>query len=492
MVEILVISKEYAMSNDNIQEINDGSLVYPNSGDDVDFMPTNPELAAFFKPLEDSDLEISNEELEAAALSSAVEASIEQPHIAGTVYINESEIDSDGSPESLTIHGEESVAEITERPTGGPGDEVRNEHSKTEEELLAEEIERMKNDPQLMEDFFEYAKANLLTPSQQQALENGEHPELDTEQYQRLNQEFESRLSQALAQQREELNRSLVNSSPMQFGSGTSNNRQVVGDSPENIAKSVGTAVNSLVGAGAAVLGATARVATSAVEAGTDIVNKYLELKEAKQAQTSQIEIPENAEVKIAADPAISTLDMRAGILKEAQHDYGAAIADFWQEPAMSSVKDKIKDLAKERGLSEQDVMAHINSGDPSFKDISDEFNSAYKSSPKAQAAKEKMDSALDDWQHSHERMNHSAARLSPNHKQKQDDTFDLLADSEKDMIKNSAQMPKTEDEPQSNLEKIKEQLERIKEAIKAVIQSVKNMFGKGNSNDTSDAPQPN
>ena len=148
--------------------------------------------------------------------------------------------------------------------------------------------------------------------------------------------------------------------------------------------------------------------------------------------------------------------------------------------------------MAKERGLSEQDVMAHINSGDPSFKDISDEFNSAYKSSPKAQAAKEKMDSALDDWQHSHERMNHSAARLSPNHKQKQDDTFDLLADSEKEMIKNSAQMPKTEDEPQSNLEKIKEQLERIKEAIKAVIQSIKNMFGKGNSNDTSDAPQPN
>ena len=66
------------------------------------------------------------------------------------------------------------------------------------------------------------------------------------------------------------------------------------------------------------------------------------------------------------------------------------------------------------------------------------------------------------------------------------------MADSEKDMIKNSAQMPKTEDEPQSNLEKIKEQLERIKEAIKAVIQSIKNMFGKGNSNDTSDAPQPN
>ena len=488
----MVIIKEQVMNNDNIQEINDGSLVYPNAADDADFMPINPELASFFKPVSDSDLDISNEELEAAALSGVVEHAIEQPQMVATDYVTESEVVPADNPELVTTHTEEFSVETTETAMEAPAGEHDHEQGKTEEELLAEEIERMKNDPQLMEDFFEYAKANLLTPSQQQALQNGEHPDLDAEQYARLNQEFESRLSQALAQQRDDMNRSLVNSGSMQLGAGAIGNRQVAGDTADNIARSVSSAVNGLVGAGAAVLGATAKVATSAVDAGTEIVNKYLELKEAKQAQVSQIEIPANTELKIGSDPAITTLDMRAGILKEAQSDYEAAVTEFWQEPVMSSVKDKIKDLAKERGLSEQDVMAHINSGDPSFKDISDEFNTAYKSSPKAQAAKEKMDTALDDWQHSHERMNHSAAHLSPNHKQKQDDTFDLLADSEKDMIKNSAQMPKTEDEPQSNLEKIKEQLERIKEAIKAVIQSIKNMFGKGNSNDTSDAPQPN
>ena len=327
----MVIIKEQVMNNDNIQEINDGSLVYPNAADDADFMPINPELASFFKPVSDSDLDISNEELEAAALSGVVEHAIEQPQMVATDYVTESEVVPADNPELVTTHTEEFSVETTETAMEAPAGEHDHEQGKTEEELLAEEIERMKNDPQLMEDFFEYAKANLLTPSQQQALQNGEHPDLDAEQYARLNQEFESRLSQALAQQRDDMNRSLVNSGSMQLGAGAIGNRQVAGDTADNIARSVSSAVNGLVGAGAAVLGATAKVATSAVDAGTEIVNKYLELKEAKQAQVSQIEIPANTELKIGSDPAITTLDMRAGILKEAQSDYEAAVTEFWQ-----------------------------------------------------------------------------------------------------------------------------------------------------------------
>ena len=71
------------------------------------------------------------------------------------------------------------------------------------------------------------------------------------------------------------------------------------------------------------------------------------------------------------------------------------------------------------------------------------------------------MDVALDSWQQNHERLNKTALQLHASDHPRAKDTFDVLEDSEKQMLKNSAEVPKTENESQSNLEKIKEYFQK-------------------------------
>lgn len=465
------------MRDDIVDEINDGTLSYPTESEDMDFTPATPGLAALFDEVVIDEPQLSHEQFETNApinniVTEDVDDSI-QTHI-GTSEDQNTDVGEEYTKTQETDSVINSEATAVEENSMLESDIADME----EEEIIQGVLDMMSKDPKIMQDFIQYISKKDLSPS-------ASVPAVTANQMEDFQKLAASVVKEALDAQ----TANMPLASQVQQATNSTMQRPMVGDGADRAVQSINSAINGLVGAGATALNTTSKVATAAVEAGQNLIQKYLDSR--TQNQSSVVEMPTNQTVQISSDPAIATVDMRSDLLKAHQDLYIQAIDEFWQTPEMKPVQTKIAEMAQERGLSVQDVIAKINTGDPEFTEINREFNEAMGNSTKAQKAKEKGDAALDNWSHAHERLNHTAARMSPNFQQKQDDTFDLLSESEKEMLKNSSLMPKTENEPQSNMEKLAEQIERIKEAIRAVIEAIKNMFGKGNNNESSNTPSP-
>ncbi len=441
------------MSNENI-EIDDGSLVEPPQQYEDSIGFSNPEIAALFN---------------------ASTPSTEEQEVPLTMVQEEADSNIATQPPVLSVEELTTLSE-DEAKVSEESEAVLDKHEQDLKESYEESLQEVLTDEQKAQ----LAENEDIAPSEEQLAQ------LANAIIAKFSKKSGTHPDEAMLQLLDSIRNRETNQSeyqPLQ----ANDNQQVTGGRQAESAQ-LGSAVkNALAGTLAAAASVSSLVATgvnAAAENGQKMLQSYLDTKKLKVNGPTQ-----NFEVD--SDPLIATTNMREEVLKDSINTYEVSANEFWQAPEMQNVKNKIKQMAIERGLSEQDIIAHINSGDPTFKDVSKDFNDAFEQSDKAQSAKKKMDVALDSWQQNHERLNKTALQLHASDHPRAKDTFDVLEDSEKQMLKNSAEVPKTENESQSNLEKIKENLQRLREAAKAMIEKLAALFGKGANNETSNDPSP-
>ena len=439
------------MQAENVNEYDDGSLAEPPRDYDNTSNFGSPEIAALFGTSE----QVVEDDL---ALNEA--AAEPENHLAMPT-----------TDTSQDVPIEEPKPEIVQ--------------TDLEQEQKQEQLEELQAEAE--EAAIQESIEEILTDEQKKQLENGEDSVASEEQLSALAKAVLARFANhqtnaSMAQMMNAMqaqNQAAIQNGQFQAGVPLQQTQQ-----SQKLSNAIMSTVSNAATAAANVSNLVTSTVSATAEGGQRLLQKYMDSKKLQVTGA-------DAHPSVNADPIIATANMRESQVKQSVASYGQARDEFWAAPEMTNVKDKIRKLALERGLSERDVIAHINSGDKAFEEVSKTFNDAYNSSDKAKKAKEKMDVAIDKWQQNHERLNKTAFQLQAQNHPQAKDTFDVMSDSEKTMVSNASDVPKIEKEPQSNLEKIKENIQRIKEMASALAEKLSSLFGKKPSHESTNTPSP-
>lgn len=170
------------------------------------------------------------------------------------------------------------------------------------------------------------------------------------------------------------------------------------------------------------------------------------------------------------ADSPDTVSDHMLSVLSGYESSYRNDIGELWGLDKMSQIREKLKNVAHERGTDLTDVVQSLPH-DPTLTSLFNEVKETIEKDPKAKLLAEKSDQSLNDWCDAYSAL-HERQQRSPDENER-DELDTALNDAKSSMEGAVSESPVYDDESQSQLEKLKEMVQQIVEKMKEFLSSL-------------------
>ncbi|EPA7489471.1 hypothetical protein ACRARQ_003865 [Yersinia enterocolitica] len=233
-------------------------------------------------------------------------------------------------------------------------------------------------------------------------------------------------------------------------------------------ARSLVQGAASVVGGGASMVGAAAKAAGNLFKSfGQGINERFTEVE--KSAHEPQ---PDPIDENGTPTPNIQSNDVMAfhkAQLAMREQAFDEQVGKMWQHDQMRPVKEKIKEIASERGVSFESVLQSLPK-DEALKELYTEVQSTIENDSELKNSANKAKGHLTGWLDSYK----MAFERSQHMEESDDYEADLEIEGAKGrMAEKVEQAPLFDDDGQSSFEAFKQKLEAILEKIKELFQSL-------------------
>lgn len=248
----------------------------------------------------------------------------------------------------------------------------------------------------------------------------------------------------------------------------------------------VAEGIGALVGGALNLAGTAGKVVGQAAHHVADLMkgqdaNRQAEAVEAEATSGLPAVLPRLSEYRIAQ-------------VEKAASTYGQEADAFWNSSTkLTALRSEMERVARERGLSVQDVAEKMKPGGD-FADLRKDFNAAVSENPDAGARKKAMDKALDSYVRQYGRAQEELLNPEQHGNPHYDRYKDRLKRAHEDIEQNASGIPAFANSrgelESSHFEKLKEAVEKILEKLKEVAKEFLALF-RSKTADDDHAPAP-
>lgn len=233
-------------------------------------------------------------------------------------------------------------------------------------------------------------------------------------------------------------------------------------------AKSLVQGAASVVGGGASMVGAAAKAAGKLFKSFGQGINDRVAALEQTQQEPHTDPVAENGATS-QSYPSHSVMDFHKAQLSMREQAFDEQVGQMWQHDQMRPVKEKIKEIANERGVSFESVLQSLPK-DEELKELYTEVQNTIENESELKNSAMKAKEHLNGWLDSYK----MAVQRSQHMEESEDYEADLEIEGAKGrMAEKVEQSPLFEDDGQSSYEAFKQKLEAILEKIKELFQSL-------------------
>ena len=170
------------------------------------------------------------------------------------------------------------------------------------------------------------------------------------------------------------------------------------------------------------------------------------------------------------SDSPETVSDHMLTVLSGYESSYRNDIGELWGLDKMSQIREKLKNVAHERGTDLTDVVQSLPH-DPTLTSLFNEVKETIEMDPKAKLLAEKSDQSLNDWCDAYSAL-HERQQRSPDENEREE--LDAALNDAKSAMEDAvSESPVYDEESQSQLEKLKEMVQQIVEKMKEFLSSL-------------------
>lgn len=229
----------------------------------------------------------------------------------------------------------------------------------------------------------------------------------------------------------------------------------------------------SLLGAGASLLGGVLKGSVGAVRKGIEAMRPDREVDAASSPAPAA---PGKARPMVL--PRLS--EYRVTQIEDQANRYTAAQDAFWAAGTMPVVRKAIEEKARETGMSVEDVMSKMKPGGE-MHELHERFVDACNKSPDAADHRKVMAKAIDGFVRQYGQAQEEMLAPDQQGTESFDDYKERVEGAKDQLFKKAGHVPMFDGEDKSHLEKLQEAVAKVIEKVREMVNSFTNMLrGKG------------